>query len=70
MQTNELIFKRLNVGVQKQTIKNNAWSVELYQRNRVRSKERIPFKDCFVFLSFFVPNTNKKLELKLGIVLG
>lgn len=51
-------------------IKNNAWSVELYQRNRVRSKERIPFKDYFVFLSFFVPNTNKKLELKLGIVLG
>lgn len=53
-----------------QTIKNNAWSVELYQRNRVRSKERISFKDYFVFLSFFVPNTNKKLELKLGIVLG
>lgn len=36
-----------------QTIKNSARSVELYQRKRVRSKERIPFKDYFVFLSFF-----------------
>lgn len=36
-----------------QTIKNSARSVELYQRNRVRSKERIPFNDYFVFLSFF-----------------